>query len=363
MAGTTERRPLVAHREPRMSVTLPSVHSSSVAELSLGTFRTEGGGLIPDARLRYRVYGSLGLGRVNGAILVFHALTGSADIDEWWGPVIGAGKALDTARHPVIAANLLGSCYGSSGPSETTDGSFPSLTPADIARAHISLLKHLGISRLVLVTGGSLGGMVALQWGLLTPIPVDRLVVFAAPARTSAQAIAWNVAQRLAIEADPAWAGGRYQPGRGPAGGLAAARSIAMITYRSVIEFEQRFGRQDSKRPGQFDVEYYLRRHGEKLVARFDARSYVALMQAMDAHDVGDLAQAGRLTASHVRETIGVGIDTDILYYPGEVRNWVEGYARGGANARYVEIGTPYGHDAFLIEFEQVERILRGVGS
>ena len=147
---------------------------------------------------------------------------------------------------------------------------------------------------------------------------------------------------------------------QGPAAGLAAARSIAMITYRSVIEFEERFGRRQSKRPGQFDVEYYLRRHGEKLVARFDARSYVALMEAMDAHDVGDLEDAGRLTARNVAETVGVGIDTDILYYPGEVRGWVEGYTRGGANARYVEITTPYGHDAFLIEFEQVDAILRG---
>ncbi len=343
-----------------MSVTLPLNAASRGADFSLGTFRTEAGGEIRDARLRYRVYGDLALGRSHGASLVFHALTGSAEVDTWWGPVIGPGKALDTSRHPVIAANLLGSCYGSSGPSETPDGSFPSLTPMDLARAHIPLLEHLGISRLVLVTGGSLGGMIALQWGLVTPVPVERLVVFAAPARTSAQAIAWNVAQRLAIEADPAWAGGRYPVGEGPAAGLAAARSIAMITYRSVIEFEERFGRRESKRPGQFDVEYYLRRHGEKLVARFDARSYVALMAAMDAHDVGDLENAGRLTARNVTETVGVGIDTDILYYPGEVRGWVEGYTRGGANARYVEMTTPYGHDAFLIEFEQVEAILRG---
>jgi homoserine O-acetyltransferase len=351
-----------AHHDQAMSVTLPHTTAAPAAELLLGTFRTEGGGVIRDARLRYRVFGDPALGRGNGAALVFHSLTGSADVDSWWEPMVGPGKPLDTLRHPVIAANLLGSCYGSSGPSEVSDGSFPTLTSRDLARAHIPLLAHLGIQRLSVVTGGSLGGMVALQWGLITPVPVERLVVFAAPARPSAQAIGWNAAQRLAIEADPAWARGRYPAGQGPAAGLAAARSIAMITYRSVMEFEDRFGRKQSRRPGMYDVEYYLRRHGEKLVARFDARSYVALMQAMDSHDVGELEAAGRQTARRVAEVVGVGIDTDILYYPSEVRGWVEAYARGGANARYEEIRTPYGHDAFLIEADQAGRILRGEG-
>ncbi len=328
--------------------------------LPLGTFRAERGGQISDARLQYRVYGDLELARAHGAILVFHALTGSHEVETWWEPILGPGRALDTRHHPVISANLLGGCYGSSGPNEVTDGSFPSLTSADLAQAHIPLLAHLGIERLALVTGGSLGGMVALQWGRLSPVPVERLVVFAAPARTSAQSIAWNAAQRLAIEADPAWARGRYAKGQGPGAGLAAARAIAMITYRSQVEFEDRFGRRETRRAGQFDVEYYLRRHGEKLIARFDARSYVALMAAMDAHDVGELEAAARQTARTVTEVIGVGIDTDILYYPAEVRGWVEAYARAGAPARYEEIRTPYGHDAFLIEFEQVGRILRG---
>jgi homoserine O-acetyltransferase len=341
-------------------VTVTAGSDCTTGTLSLGTFRPERGGAIADARLRYRVYGDLALGRNRGAVLVFHALTGSAELDAWWQPVLGPGRALDTQRHPVIAANLLGSCYGSSGPSDVADGSFPALTASDLARAQVPLLAHLGIDRLALVTGGSLGGMVALQWGRLSPVPIDRLVVFAAPGRTSAQSIAWNAAQRLAIEADPAWQGGRYPEGRGPTAGLAAARAIAMITYRSQVEFEDRFARRESRRPGQFDVEYYLRRHGEKLVARFDARSYVALMGAMDAHDVGDFEAAGRQTARTTRQVIGVGIDTDILYYPAEVKAWVEAYARGGADARYEEIRTPYGHDAFLIEFEQVERILKG---
>jgi homoserine O-acetyltransferase len=200
--------------------------------------------------------------------------------------------------------------------------------------------------------------MVTLQWGRVSPVPVDRLVVFAAPAATSAQAIAWNAAQRMAIEADPRWHNGWYGWGAGPQAGLAAARAIAMITYRSALEFEQRFGRGSLRHAGRFDADHYLRRQGEKLVARFDAASYVSLMQAMDLHDAGDLAAAAAATAERVEEVVGVGIDSDILYYPREVQAWVEGYRASGANARYEEIASVYGHDAFLIEFEQVAKLL-----
>ncbi len=341
-----------------MSMTLAS--AAPATDLPIGTFRPDGGGEIPDARLRYRIFGDPSLGEKNGWILVFHALTGSADVDRWWEPALGPGRALDTSRHPVVAANLLGSCYGSSGPAEHPDGSFPLLTTLDQARAHEALIRRLGITRLALVTGGSLGGMVALQWGRITPVPIDRLVVLAAPARASAQAIGWNAAQRMAIEADPDWQEGGYPVGAGPVKGLAAARAIAMITYRSMVEFEDRFGRRQSRAPGRYDVEHYLRRHGQKLVDRFDARSYVALTRAMDSHDVGDLAIAGRVTGLQVREVIGVGIDTDILYYPSEVREWVAAYRAAGANARYEEMASPYGHDAFLMEFERVTGLLRG---
>jgi homoserine O-acetyltransferase len=185
-------------------------------------------------------------------------------------------------------------------------------------------------------------------------------VVFAAPAATSPQSIGWNAVQRMAIEADPAWAGGRYRPEQPPSAGLAAARALAMITYRSAAEFQARFGRTSSRAKDQFDVESYLRRQGDKLVARFDAASYVQLMHTMDLHDIGDLPAAGRETAKRVGQVIGVGIDSDILYYPAEVRDWVSAYQRAGANAEYREISSLYGHDAFLIEWDQVEEILRG---
>lgn len=332
-------------------------------DFALQQLTTAAGRSLTGLRLRYRVFGDIEAAAENGWILVFHALTGNADVDAWWGPLVGPGKALDTTRHAVVAANLLGGCYGSSGPAEwraERGEPFPELTPADLARAHIPLLEHLGVQRLALATGGSLGGMVTLEWGRVASVPTDRLVVFAAPAAASPQAIGWNAVQRMAIEADPAWAGGDYGPGGGPTAGLAAARALAMITYRSSAEFQARFGRSSSRSEGVFDVEHYLRRQGEKLVARFDAASYVALMRTMDLHDIGDLTTAARDTGARVGQVIGVGIDSDILYLPAEVRDWVASYRAAGVSAEYREIASLYGHDAFLIEWDQVERILRG---
>jgi homoserine O-acetyltransferase/O-succinyltransferase len=332
-------------------------------DFTIGELTTADGQVLTDLRLRYRVIGDARAAAQHGWILVFHALTGSADVEAWWGPLVGPGRALDTSRHAIVSANLLGGCYGSTGPTEwkaERGGRFPELTPVDLARAHLPLLEHLGVRRLALATGGSLGGMVALQWGRVTSIPTERLVVFAAPAAASPQAIGWNAVQRMSIEADPAWSGGDYAAGQGPAAGLAAARALAMITYRSAAEFQARFGRLSSRSEGVFDVEHYLRRQGDKLVARFDAASYVALMRSMDLQDVGDLATAAQETARRVERVIGVGIDSDILYPASEVRDWVAAYQAAGGRAEYREIASLYGHDAFLIEWDQVERILRG---
>jgi homoserine O-acetyltransferase len=340
-----------------------TITAATARDFDLKELTTADGRVLTGLRLRYRVYGDVDAAADNGWILVFHALTGSADVDAWWGPLVGPGKALDTNRHAILAANLLGSCYGSTGPLEwraERGESFPVLNPADLARSHIPLLEHLGVRRLALATGGSLGGMVALQWGRLSSVPTDRLVVFAAPAAASPQAIAWNVVQRMAIEADPVWEGGNYAPGSGPVAGLEAARALAMITYRSGAEFQARFGRQSSRSPGLFDVEHYLRRQGEKLVARFDAASYVTLTRTMDLQDVGDFASAAADTAARVGHVVGVGIDSDILYLPAEVRQWVSGYRAAGVKAEYREIASLYGHDAFLTEWDQVEGILRG---
>ena len=332
-------------------------------DFTIGELVTVNGEVLTDLRLRYRVIGDVRAAAENGWILVFHALTGSADVEAWWGPLVGPGRALDTNRHAIVSANLLGGCYGSTGPAEwkvERGLPFPELTPLDLARAHIPLLEHLGVRELELVTGGSLGGMVALQWGRISSIPTRRLVVFAAPAAASPQAIGWNAVQRMSIEADPAWRGGDYPPGEGPVAGLGAARALAMITYRSAAEFQARFGRVSSRSEGMFDVEHYLRRQGDKLVARFDPSSYVALMRAMDLQDVGDFTAAAQETAQRVDRVVGVGIDSDILYSASEVRDWVTAYQAGGARVEYREIASLYGHDAFLIEWDQVEGILKG---
>jgi homoserine O-acetyltransferase len=337
---------LPLHGYPKMTGTA----SGAAGSIALGSFAGAGGKTLNGLHLQYRVIGDEHAARENGWILIFHALTGSADVEQWWGPLIGPGRPLDTSRHAILSANLLGSCYGSTGPREwraTNAEPFPELTPGDLALAHFPLLERLGVGRIALATGGSLGGMVALEWGCRSPVPVDRLVIFAAPAATSAQAIAWNAAQRMAIEADPT-------------GGLAAARAIAMITYRSAAEFADRFGRGSTRDPGRFDVDHYLRRQGDKLVARFDAESYLSLMRAMDLHDVGDLAMAAQETCRRVGDIIGVGVDSDILYPVAEVRHWVGAYRAAGAPARYREIASVHGHDAFLMQWNQVEGILRG---
>ena len=329
--------------------------SETGGTIALGPFAGTGGKTLSGLHLRYRVIGDASAARENGWILIFHALTGSADVEQWWGPLIGPGLWVADGQQrlqldqPLFYA-VVGCCYGSPGPrewGESNAGPFPELTRGDLALAHFPLLKRLGVERIALATGGSLGGMVALEWGRRSPVPVDRLIVFAAPAATSAQAIAWNAAQRMAIEADAT-------------GGLAAARAIAMITYRSAAELADRFGRESSRNPGRFDVDHYLRRQGEKLVARFDPESYLSLMRAMDLHDVGDLSAAGRETAKRVDDIVGVGVDSDILYPVSEVTHWVEAYRAAGAPARYREIASLHGHDAFLMEWDQVERVLRG---
>ena len=344
-----------------MTTLSPAHRVSSAGDLPIGDFHTEAGAVVSRARLRYRVYGDAGLGKSTGWNLVFHALTGSHEVDRWWGPLLAKGAPLDPARRPLVAANLLGSCYGSSGPAPGDRPDplpFPSLTTQDLARAHEPLLAHLGVERVALATGGSLGGMVALQWARVTRVSVDVAVVFAAPAATSAVAIAWNAAQRMAIEADARWRGGYYPADDGPEAGLAAARAIAMITYRSAGEFAERFGRREVGPPGSFVMEHYLRHQGKKLVDRFDAASYLSLMRSMDLHDVGPLETAARDTAHRVRRLIGVGIDSDALYDPAEVAAWVAAYRHAGLRAEYREIISRRGHDAFLLEWEQVRTIL-----
>lgn len=301
----------------------------------------ESGAVLRDVRQAYRLHGRLNAARDN-LVLVFHALTGSTEAaDDWWRGVVGPGCALDTDQYAVLVPNLLGSCYGTTGPASDPSRSFPAITTRDQARLAGLLVDALCVESVALVTGGSLGGMVALEYLLLHPGRARAGAVLAAPAAHTAYAIGWNQVQREAIRLG------------GPGAGLALARKVGMLTYRTEEELEQRFGRR-VRDDGRFEVESYLERQGEKLLARFDAETYLTLLGAMDSHDVG----RGRggveaaLAALHT-PLVAAGVPGDVLYGAETVRRWA-----AAAGAAYRTIESPYGHDAFLLEVEQVGRIL-----
>ncbi len=335
-------------------------------------FFLESGERLPFLDLRYETYGRFD----RRAVLVFHALSGSAHVagtysDEvfsrltplerafgrrgWWNQMVGPEKAIDTERRFVIAANVPGSCYGSTGPvSPAPDGRpfgprFPKVTIRDLVRAQAALLDLLGIEE-VDVIGGSMGGMQALEFALLYPERVRSLVVIAAPGRHGPWARALSDLGRRAIRLDPGFKGGYYE--RQPEG-LALARSIAMAGYRHPESFELRFGAEPER------GERYLDYHGKRFLERFDANTYLTLLDAMDAHDVGR-GRGGLGAALERLQTIPalfVGIDTDLLYPAEEVRTLAR-----LAGAEYAEIQSPHGHDAFLIEHGQLADLLAAFG-
>jgi homoserine O-acetyltransferase len=314
------------------------------------TLELESGEKLPGVRVAYRTWGRSS----TDAVLVCHALTGSADADSWWAGLFGPGRALDPALDFIVCSNVLGSCYGTTGPASTRGADFPAITIRDIVRVQHALVRGLGVCRLKLVLGGSLGGMQVLEWALLFPEMVEAIAPIAVSGRHSAWCIGLSEAQRQAIYADPLWQGGCYAPEAPPAAGLAAARAVAMCTYRSRSSFEERFGRR-LESPGLFHVERYLRHQGTKLAGRFDAHSYVALTRAMDSHDVGRGRGGYEHALRSVRQpALVVGIDSDVLYPPEEPRE----LAAGLGNARLGWLRSPHGHDAFLIETEALNRLL-----
>jgi homoserine O-acetyltransferase len=271
-------------------------------------------------------------------VLVVHALTGSADAaGDWWAPVIGPGKALDTTRYQVLCLNLLGSCYGTTGPRELSG--FPAVTPRDMARVQWAALDALGIGSLELVVGGSLGGMVAQEVGLARPSAVRVVAPIAAPAVIGKLAAGWNHIQLELLQLNPDR-------------GLELARQLAMTTYRSEIDFDTRDG-----------IEAYLEHQGQKLRLRFHAGSYATLVNAMNAHDVGagrgGIVTAFRALAAGGTSLVGVGIEGDILFGPRQVGALVDAARSAGVTATYREIRSDKGHDAFLVEWDQLSDILR----
>ena len=343
-------------------MTRPGTVTEGTRTLTLrGPFVLESGAALPELTIAYRTWGRLAPGGDN-AVLACHALTGSADLHLWWPAVLGPGRAFDPQRDFVVCSNVLGSCYGSTGPLSAPPGgggrygpAFPAVSVRDMVRAQAALLDALGVRRLRLVAGGSLGGMQALEWAALYPERVAAVAALAVSGRHSAWCIGLSEAQRQALYADPLWQDGAYDPACPPAAGLRAARMLAMCTYRSRASFQERFGRAVAP-GGGWEVEDWLRHHGDRLVERFDANSYVALTRAMDGHDLsrGRGPYAAALAGIRV-PTLVVAIDSDVLYPPEEQAELAAGLGRG----RLAWLRSPHGHDAFLIEGEQVDRLLR----
>ncbi len=329
-----------------MSVALAPAAETGLFTLG-GPFALEGGAVLPEVEVAFRTWGQLDAERAN-AVVVCHALTGSADAEVWWPGLFGPGRAFDPERDFVLCSNVLGGCYGTTGPTSTApDGrpfgrSFPAVTVRDMVRLQMRLADHLGIRRIRLVTGGSLGGMQALEWALLEPERVEAAAVISASGRHSAWCIALSEAQRRAIEVDPVE-------------GLAVARMIAMVSYRSRASFEARFGRR-RRGDGGFEAESYLRYQGDKLVRRFDAETYLTLTRAMDSHDVArDRGPYQEVLASIRQPILVVASDSDLLY----PREEQEELVRQIPGARLERLASPHGHDAFLIEQETVAALLR----
>ncbi|GGO98989.1 homoserine O-acetyltransferase [Wenjunlia tyrosinilytica] len=329
-------------------------------------------------RLAFETWGRPAPDRSN-AVLVLHALTGDSHVagpaepghptPGWWDGLIGPGLALDTDRWFVVAPNVLGGCQGSTGPSSTRPdgrhwgGTFPSPTQRDQVAAEAGLADALGIGRWALVIGGSMGGMRAVEWAVSYPERTSALLLLATTAAASAEQIAWANIQLHAIRSDPHWRGGDYHDtGRGPHAGLGLARRIAHVTYRSEPELQVRFARtpqgtEDPWKGGRYQVESYLDHHAAKLVRRFDAGSYVVLADAMNTHDIGRGRGGTRAALRRVTaRTLVAGVSSDRLYPLTQQAELAAGIHTAD-HLRVIE--SPYGHDGFLIEVEQVSALVR----
>ncbi len=358
-------------------------------------FHLESGATLPVVDVEYETYGELSEAKDN-VILVCHALSGDAHVagwdstaqgrperkwrlthPGWWDSVIGPGKPIDTNRFFVVCANVLGSCYGTTGPSSINPATgkpygltFPIVTVGDWVVMEKMLLDHLGITRLYAVIGGSLGGQQALEWSLRYPRAIGKCIIMASGPRLSAQGLGFNAVARNAIMRDENFAAGDYYgKKKGPANGLAVARMLAHITYLSGKGMDFKFGRkrllQDDPQQGfdaEFSVESYLNHQSKSFVERFDADSYLYITRAMDYYDAatawgnGDLRKAcSRLHA----ELMVVSFSSDWLYPPEEAREFVNAFLAENKPVTYVEIKSESGHDAFLVDTVPVGRLLR----
>ncbi len=345
------------------------------------------GGQFGPVTVAYETWGTLNAAGDN-AVLITHALTGNSHAHDpenpddtkiaWWNPLIGPGRFFDTSRYFVICSNILGGCYGTTGPSSIDPDTgqpygmrFPVITIRDMVETQRRLIEHLGAKRLYMVAGGSIGGQQALEWAIAYPDLVKNVIVVAATAALTAQAIAFSEVQRQAILSDPQWQKGDYTPGQGPEAGLSIARMLAMITDQSEEGMELRFARQPARKQDvtppsgftgftdQFDVEGYLYYQGQSLVRRFDPNSYLYISRAMDLYNVSEGYPSLEDALSRLRsKALFIGIRSDFLFPAARVRWLADQATAAGSNAIYAELDSPHGHDAFLKEWKQMTNAL-----
>jgi homoserine O-acetyltransferase len=340
----------------------------------------ESGHVLVKPTLHYAVYGRLNAARDN-AVLVCHALSGSALVGSWWPEIFAPGAVLSLEQDFVICINMLGSCYGSTGPGSVDPETglvygpdFPLVSIRDNVRAQAHLLDSLGIRRLRLVLGGSIGGMQALEWAIHDPERVERAAIIAV-APLSAMGLALNHLQRQAIQNDPDWDGGYYLTQRQPKQGLGLARQIGMLSYKSAELFEERFGRNPNRNGedpwaqdnqggglvgGRFDIGGYLDHQGQRFIDRFDANAYLAILRTMDNWDPLRGGRASEEVFGRIRAKLNfVGISSDWLFPAESVRQFAQTIRSAGVNADYREMISAHGHDAFLAEQIELVRLLQ----
>ena len=335
-------------------------------------FQLESGVQLQPVTLRYALYGRLNRERDN-AVLVCHALSGSARVADWWPKMFGPTGIFDIERYCVIGINVIGSCYGSTGPRSSNPrtgkpygSKFPLVSVADMVRAQAELLDSLGVERLQGVIGGSIGGMQALQWAIDFPERVERCIAIGA-APLSAMALALNHLQRQAIRNDPAWSNGGYDTDNRPVAGLALARAIAVCSYKSPELFTQRFARNPNRNEEprasldeRYDVAGYLDYQGTGFSHRFDANSYLVLSKAMDTFELacGYGSEAAALRRIKARVLL-VGISSDWLFPATDILALAERMQRAGVDASYKELASSHGHDGFLAEADLLASLIR----
>jgi homoserine O-acetyltransferase/O-succinyltransferase len=336
-------------------------------------FALESGGSLRPVNLRYAIYGKLNERRDN-AILVCHALTGSARAGDWWPQLFGASGVFDLRRDCIICANIIGSCYGSTGPHSINSitgkpfgANFPLVTVRDWVQSQALLLDHLGIGKLRAVIGGSIGGMQAIQWAIDFPDRVESSIAIGAVPLT-AMGLALNHLQRLAILNDANWQNGEYESGKHPNGGLALARAIAMISYKSADLFTERYARSPNRNgedplrslSGRYDVGGYLDYQGETFTRRFDANSYLIITKAMDNFHQANGYESEQAALERIKaRVLLVGISSDWLFPAEEVKSLAGRMRDAGVEVEYAELQSSHGHDGFLAEPQSLALIVR----